>query len=152
MVPEDRERFRSCLSVPSVSGLGDVGQRSNRTFAGLCHVKLRHRLATALPVNLFFSSMALAEGQVSYLVGIQESREEGEGHHDVPDAADGGLNFTLSGTGAALYCLSVLPEGSVKLMTQRSHSGSDGGEEADMHVWVTAASPALSVLNCSSDF
>ena len=90
LVPVDRERFRSCLSVPSASGLCDVGQRSSRTFAGLCHVKLRHGLATALTVNLFFSSMALAAEQVSYLVGIQGRREDVEGHHDVPDAADGG--------------------------------------------------------------
>ena len=136
MMPEDRERFLSCLSVPSVSRLGDAGQGSNRTFAGLCHVKLRHRLVTALPVNLFFSSMALAAGQVSYLIGIQENREEE--YHDVPDAADGGLSFTLGGTGAARERLPALPENSIKLMSHSGFSGSDGGEEADMHVWVNS--------------
>jgi len=152
MLPEDEEHFRCCLSVTSVSGLGEVGEGSNRTFAGLCHVRLRHRLASVLPVNLFFSSMALAAGQVSYLIGIQENCEEG--HHSVPDVADGRL-APLSGRTAAFDRLTALPEGSVKLMSHRSSSGfsgSDSGEEADMHVWVDSASPTLTVLNCSRDF
>ena len=45
--------------------------------------------------------MALAAGQVNYLNGVQDGREEGKGHHDVLDVSDGWLSFTLSGTGAA---------------------------------------------------
>jgi len=154
LVPDDGERFRSCLSAPSVSGLGEVGQRSDRAFAGLCHVKLKHRFGSVLPVNLFFSSMALATGQVSYLIGIQEIREEG--HHDVPDSVDYGLGGTLSDVGAGQDWLPALPEGSIRLMSHRSRSSFSGSEscinEADIHVWVDATSPTLTVLDCSSDF
>jgi len=149
--PEDRERFLSCLSVHADSGRGEEGQSRTRgrTFAGLCHVRLKHRLTSVLQVNLFFSSMAPAMGQASYLIGIQENSEEG--HHDIPDAADG----RCSGTSAAGDRLGSLPESFSKLMSHQncsSLSGSDSGEEADMYVWVNAASATLTVLDSSSDF
>jgi hypothetical protein len=89
-------------------------------------------------------------GQVSYLIGIQESREEG--HDDVPDAVDGGGN--CSGTGVTRDCLPSLPENSSKVLSHQSHSSfsSSDGEEADMYVWVDAASTELTVLGSSSSF
>eukprot|EP00419_Tripos_fusus_P076162 CAMPEP_0172890188 /NCGR_PEP_ID=MMETSP1075-20121228/140631_2 /TAXON_ID=2916 /ORGANISM="Ceratium fusus, Strain PA161109" /LENGTH=51 /DNA_ID=CAMNT_0013744397 /DNA_START=1 /DNA_END=152 /DNA_ORIENTATION=- len=38
------------------------------------------------------------------------------------------------------------------MMSHSGFSGSDGGEEADMHVWVNSGSPTLTVLSCSNDF
>eukprot|EP00419_Tripos_fusus_P067645 CAMPEP_0172933126 /NCGR_PEP_ID=MMETSP1075-20121228/220348_1 /TAXON_ID=2916 /ORGANISM="Ceratium fusus, Strain PA161109" /LENGTH=645 /DNA_ID=CAMNT_0013794463 /DNA_START=226 /DNA_END=2163 /DNA_ORIENTATION=+ len=149
IVPEDRERFLSCLSASTGSGHGEAGQGSNGTSAGLCHVRLKHRLAHMFQVSLFFSSMASTMGQVSYLIGIQESREEG--HNDVPDAADAGCTVTS----AAGDRLASLPENFSSLLSHDSRSGlsgSDSGEEADMYVWVDATSAALTVLGSSSDF
>jgi len=91
---------------------------------------------------------------VSYLIGIQENREEG--HHDVPDAADGGLTGTSGDTRAGRDRLATLPEDSIKMMSHQTCSGFSGSDsfidEADIRVWVNAASPTLTVLSCSSDF
>merc|ERR1719195_861310 len=74
--PEDRERFLSTLSVPTGSGRGEAEQSSGRAFSGLCHVRLKHRLTSVLQVDVFFSAMAPEKGQLRYVIGIQENREE----------------------------------------------------------------------------
>mmetsp|Transcript_134445 Transcript_134445/g.326755 ORF Transcript_134445/g.326755 Transcript_134445/m.326755 type:complete len:808 (+) Transcript_134445:67-2490(+) len=154
MPPEDAQHVHECLECEE-GPLGEecsdaIGTGPDSALAGLCHLRLNTGNTgngSKLPVDLFYSCVPDSEGQLSYLIGIQEDRE-GQPHY--PEVA-GGLELASTLETRLL----TLPEAFRREVSAHTSSWSVsercGNDAEHSYMWVDARSSNLLILGCSID-